>query len=145
VTRFRNGCFLFLRPVTAAVDHLSTCMPDFVPDIDEATVQRLVERDFPSGVTDRVHSILATYGTKPHHFERNRVHAAVLKLANGDLLELQRQLGVADADFRDVVGGAEYPAQMKIGFVGMERIGPDRLHELKELDWQAYSAWLSRT
>ncbi|TVP97442.1 MAG: hypothetical protein EA381_14985 [Planctomycetaceae bacterium] len=120
-------------------------MPDFVPDIDEATVQRLVERDFPSGVIDRVHSILATYGTGSHHFERNRVLAAVLKLADGDLLELQRQLGVADADFRDVVGAAEYPAQMKIGFVGMERIGPDRLHELKELDWQEYSAWLART
>jgi hypothetical protein len=81
---------------------------------------------------------------KSHHFERNRVHAAVLKLADGDLLDLQRQVAVADADFREVVGAAEYPAQMKIGFVGMERIGPDRLHELRELDWQEYSAWLAR-
>jgi len=142
--RFLKSTLVGRGPVNRVVRPLSPCMPDFAPDIDEATVQRLVERDFPSGITDRVHSILATYGIKLHHFERNRVHAALLKLANGDLLDLQRQVAVADADFRDVVGAAEYPSQMKIGFVGMERIGPDRLHELQELDWQEYSAWLAR-
>jgi hypothetical protein len=117
---------------------------DFVPDISEATIHSLVKRDFPSDISDRVESLLATYGAKPHHFERNRVRAAVLKLANGDLLELQRQLAVADKDFRDVIGAAEYPSQMKIGFVGMQRIGPERLQELRESDWEEYSAWLAR-
>lgn len=120
-------------------------MPDFVPQLSEATIQKLEESIFPSDATDHVLSMLATYGTKPHHLERNRVHAAVLKIANGDLAELQRQLAIADRDFRDVVGAAEYPSQMRIGFVGMERIGPERLQELREFDWQEYSAWLGRS
>lgn len=119
-------------------------MSDFVPDINEATIQRLVKRDFPAEISDRVESLLASYGVKSHHFERNRVRAAALKIANCDLLGLQRQLKVADTDFRDVVGAAEYPSQMKIGFVAMQHIGPERLQDLRESDWQEYSAWLAR-
>lgn len=119
-------------------------MSDFVPDIDETTVLRLVERDFNADVAVRARALLASYGTRPHHRERNRVHAAVLKLADGDLRELERQLAVADVDFRDVIGAAEYPSQMKLGFVGMERVGPQRLQELRDADWQDYSAWLAR-
>lgn len=119
-------------------------MPDFVPQIDEDTVKQLVIRDYPAEVTDRVFSMLAEYGTKPHHVERTRVRAAALRLANGDLLELHRQLAVANSDFRDIIGAAEYPSQMKLGFGGMERLAAEELHELREIDWRDYSEWLER-
>lgn len=120
-------------------------MNEFVPKIDDATIERLVQRDFVEEITDRVRALLESYGPKPHHFDRNRVRAAVLKLANGDPAELPRQLAIADMDFRDVVGAAEYPSQMKIGFVGLERLAAARLQELREQDWREYSIWLSRT
>ena len=119
-------------------------MPDFVPQINEDTIKQLIIRDYPAEVTGRVFSMLAEYGTKPHHIERNRVRAAALKLANGDLLELHRQLAVANSDFRDIIGAAEYPSQMKHGFVGMERLAPEKLQELRESDWRDYSDWLAR-
>lgn len=119
-------------------------MPDFVPQIEEDTVKELVIRDYPAEVTDRVLSMLAKYGTKPHHVERNRVRAAALKLANGDLPELHRQLAVANSDFRDIIGAAEYPSQMKLGFVGIKRLAPEKLQELREIDWRDYSDWLGR-
>lgn len=119
-------------------------MTEFVPKINDATIERLVQRDFVEEITDRVRTLLESYGPKPHHFEQNRVRAAVLKLANGNLAELTRQLAVADMDFRDVVGAAEYPSQMKSGFVGMKRVGAERLQELRNEDWKEYSRWLSR-
>jgi hypothetical protein len=119
-------------------------MSDFIPKIAEDTIMQLVVRDYPAEVTDRVFSMLAEYGTKPHHVERTRVRAAALKLANGDLLELQRQLAVANSDYRDIIGAAEYPSQMKLGFVSMERLAPEKLQELREIDWRDYSGWLGR-
>ena len=120
-------------------------MSDFIPTVDDATIQRLIDRDYVADVSDRVRVLLESYGNKPHHIERNRVRAAVLRLANGDLAEVQRQIAVANVDFRDIIGAAEYPSQMKIGFVGMDRVGAQRLQELREQDWRDYCEWLART
>ncbi len=120
-------------------------MSDFVPAIDEDKVGRLVARDYPDDVAGRVFSMLEAYGAKSHQLECDRVRVAVLRLANGDLLELQRQLAVAASDFRDVIAAAEYPSQMKLGFVSMERLAPEKRQEFRERDWREYSDWLART
>ncbi len=119
-------------------------MSDFVPAVDDGTIQRLIDRDYVDGVSGRVRTLLESYGGKPHHVERDRVRAAVLRLANGDLAEVQRQIAVANVDFRDVIGAAEFPSQMKLGFAGMARIEAERLQELREQDWKDYCAWLDR-
>jgi len=119
-------------------------MPDFVPTIDDETLERLVNREFTSDTAGRVHSLLETYGAKPHHIERNRVRAAILKLAHGDLGAIQRQVSVAITDFRDVVGAAEYPRQMEIGFAGMSDASEEHLQDLKNQDWKDYCDWLQK-
>ena len=119
-------------------------MPDFVPKIDDAIIHRLIERDFGPYLSDRVRELLSLYGPKPHHIEPHRVQAAVLRIAKGDIAELQRQLSVAVRDFRDVLSEAEYPSQMKPGFTGMGQIDAQSLQELREKDWRDYSDWLSR-
>ncbi len=130
--------------VNLAVRPYGSEMPDFVPTIDDETLERLVNREFTSDTADRVHSLLETYGAKPHHIERNRVRAAILKLANGDLRAIQQQVSVAVTDFRDVVGAAEYPRQMEIGFVGMSRVSEEHLQDLKNQDWKDYCDWLRK-
>jgi len=119
-------------------------MPDFVPTIDDETLERLVNREFTSDTAGRVHSLLETYGAKPHHIERNRVRAAILKLAHGDLGAIERQVSVAITDFRDVVGAAEYPRQMEIGFAGMSDASEEHLQDLKNQDWKDYCDWLQK-
>jgi len=119
-------------------------MPDFVPTIDDGTLERLVNREFTSDTAGRVHSLLETYGAKPHHIERNRVRAAILKLAHGDLGAIERQVSVAITDFRDVVGAAEYPRQMEIGFAGMSDASEEHLQDLKNQDWKDYCDWLQK-
>lgn len=119
-------------------------MQDFVPTIDDETLERLVNRDFTSDTAGRVRALLESYGAKPHHIERNRVRAAILKLANGELRAIQQQVSVAVTDFRDVIGAAEYPRQMEIGFVGMGSASAEQLQDLKKQDWKDYCDWLSK-
>jgi hypothetical protein len=120
-------------------------MPQFVPEVTRSDVERVVRRDFPPEVVDRVLSLLESYGPEKWHMERNRVHLACLKLVHDDLQSLQRQISVAKFDYRDVVGAAEYPEVFKIGFVGMEKLNasdPSALEELYRRDWEQYQSWL---
>jgi hypothetical protein len=122
-------------------------MADFVPKVTYADVERVVRRDYPDEVVDRVMSLLDQYGHEKWHLEEPRVLLACLKLANGDLRELQRQISVASSDFRDVLAAAEYPGVCAIGFVGMKKLketNPSRLDELQQRDWDQYREWLNR-
>ena len=123
-------------------------MPQLVPEVTVADVERMVHRDFPPEVVDRVLSMLESYGTEKWHVDKYRVHLACLKLANGNLQSLQGQISVAKIDLRDVVGVAEYPEVSKIGFVGMEKLtksDPAALEELYRRDWEQYHAWLGKS
>ena len=62
---------------------------------------------------------------------------ACLKCANGDFLELERAVGAACLDYRDVLGPAEYPTYHRA-----------RTDEAKqkaiERDWNQLQVWLNR-
>ena len=123
-------------------------MADFVPQVSSTDVERVIRRDFPEDTLDRVMLLLRQYGHEKWHLERPRVLLACLKLANGDLRELQRQVTVARSDFRDVLAAAEYPAVLAIGFIGMKKLketDPSALDELQRRDWEQYQEWLNRT
>lgn len=91
--------------------------------------------------------LLDSYGREEWQSERERVQLACLKLAAGDLRSLQQQVEVANLDYRDVLAGAEFPGQCRIGFVGMsnlEKTDPKALEDLQLQDWEQYKAWLYR-
>ncbi len=115
-------------------------------DVQQASlcIERIVSRDFAAEERTLVQNILAKYGTKPHHVERDRVRLCVLKLARGDLRKLERQITVASTDFRDVVGAAEYPRQLSVGFSGFDRMNAAERALIEEDDRQQYSDWLDR-
>lgn len=47
--------------------------------------------------------------------ESDRVAVACLRLSDGDLARLERLIGAAITDYRDVLAWAEYPRQMRLG------------------------------
>jgi hypothetical protein len=116
-----------------------------VQAVSESDVERIVHRDFAPETNDHVLRQLESYGTEKWHRERHRVRLALLKLANGDLQELECRLRVALVDFRDVLAAAEYPGQFRIGFIGMEKLGREGLEELERQDWEQFQAWFHRT
>lgn len=69
---------------------------------------------------------------------------AVLKLASGNLWELEIHLRLALTDFRDAIAAAEYPKQLAIGFTGMASRSGAELDGIKRQDSAQYQSWLHR-
>ena len=114
-----------------------------IPEVTETDVIRIVHRDFPTKQFDAVMSILNEYGTEDWQRSVNRVRLAVLKLADGNLQALRREIDVARSDYRDVLAYAEYPGYM-------QKVPPSaRLAEVEKeriilADWMQYQSWLNR-
>ena len=114
-----------------------------IPEVTKNDVVRIVQRDFPAKQFDIVMSVLNSYGTEQWQRGVNRVRLAVLKLADGNLQVLRREIDAAKSDYRDVLALAEYPEYMQkvspsanLGEVERERI--------IRADWKQYQYWLNR-
>ena len=110
-----------------------------VPTVTRADVDRLVRRDFPHHVTE-VLSLLTDYG--PDN-DTQRVRAAILKLAKGNLGALRHEIAVADNDPRDVLAYAEYPGYMR-RVPGRNKLPPDQEKQIIDADWAQYQEWFTR-
>jgi hypothetical protein len=112
-----------------------------IPVVTSSDVERVVRRDFPEEQFATVMDILNEYGATEWERERPRVQLAVLKLAGGTLQGLRSRLQLAKADYRDVIGPAEYPAYVKRLF-RMPELPVDEQQQIIENDWKQYEAWL---
>jgi len=113
-----------------------------VPNVSEADVARLVQRDFAPGEVGAALALLQEYGPKSWHHEVARVRVAALKLASGNFEELRRAVRIADRDYRDVLAAAEYPVHIR-------QISPTEKNDLKQKlainsDWHQYREWFER-
>jgi len=114
-----------------------------IPEATESEVTRIVQRDFPAEQFDAVMSILNEYGTEDWQRGISRVRLAVLKLADGDLQALRRQIDVAKKDYRDVLAYAEYPEYMQKVSPSAAPAEVER-ERIIRADWTQYQAWLIR-
>ena len=118
---------------------------EFIPNGTFDDVQRIVRRDFPTDEVDAVLDVLKGYGVESWHTEQFRVYLAILKLSNGDIDAVRRQLNVAKSDFREVLGPAESPGFFRIGFVGATKLTKEEIIQLMNADRDQYNAWLIRS
>lgn len=71
---------------------------------------------------------------------KNRIKAAILKLANGEYDKIDNYLDSANFDYRDLIVLAEYPRNWKHGFDEI----PDQMRKKEYLDdWKEYRTWLN--
>jgi hypothetical protein len=87
-------------------------------------------------------SILDKYGADGSERGRGRVQLAILKLSKGQRDQLPELVKMAKRDYRDVLAYAEYPEQMRLGFVGMSKLSPDEREAIKQRDRKQYRKWL---
>jgi len=109
-----------------------------VPRVSKADVERIVHRDFPA---ERFDEIMAMFDVLYAGREPDRVCLAVLKLADGDMVELKRQINVGRSDWRDVLGPAEYPKGIKRV---RDTLSAEEKQKITDQDWQQYQHWLTR-
>lgn len=86
--------------------------------------------------------ILDGYGIKSYEGGRDRVQLAILKLCERKLERLSELVGMANKDYRDVLAYAEYPEEMKLGFVSVSELKEDETTALRKRDRDQYLKWL---
>lgn len=84
---------------------------------------------------------MAAYGADAPEEASARIHLAVLKLANRDLVELARHIAVANQDPRDVIAAAEYPAAIR-SWDRLDAASAVDRQRVFDADWEQYRAWL---
>lgn len=110
-----------------------------VPTVTAADIARLVRRDFPPELHDKVNSRLAAYQSVS--VGKERVLAAILKLAAGNIDDIEKYVRAASADFRDVLAWAEYPRYMREVPPGGKGSGTEAIIMS---DWEQYRVWFDR-
>jgi len=114
-------------------------MSQRVPDISNDDLHRLIKRDFPESAVTHVLETLARYSgdsTKG----RNRVHAAILKLSNGEVERIHEYIMVALNDYRDVIRQAEYPNYSEYAFAELDT---NEKEGLIAADHEQYDQWFN--
>ena len=118
---------------------------DYVPNVTIDDVLRIVRRDFPPNQIDAVLEVLNGYGGESWHREQFRVYLAILKLSNGEIDAVRRQLNMAKSDYREVLAPAESPGFFRVGFVGANQLTKEEVIQLMNADREQYKAWLTRS
>jgi hypothetical protein len=111
-----------------------------VPAVTRADVERVVKREFEAAQQATVLDLLAGYESNSD--QPYRVQLAALKLARGDLRELQGWIASANQDYRDVLAAAEYPHSLAVGSHALPEAERQRVHDE---DWRQYQLWLHGT
>jgi hypothetical protein len=114
-----------------------------VPQVEAKDVERVVRRDFAPAEFEAAMAIVGQYGARGRRREDPRVCLAALKLAEGNLGELRRQMEAAEIDYRDVLACAEYPGYMTEVDPG-SALSKERIRAVIEGDWKQYESWLNR-
>ena len=68
---------------------------------------------------------------------------AVLKLSEGNFERLPDLIITAKGDYRDVLAWAEYPREIKLGFVKMKQLSKVEAEAIRRQDREQYLDWLA--
>jgi hypothetical protein len=109
------------------------------PSVSDSDVDRIVRRDYAPALVGEILELIATVEVR----EKPRVVLSCLKLANGDLDWLRRQLADASGYYREILGEAEYPLATK-RWSRIEALSDDEVQAIYDQDWRQYREWLER-
>ena len=119
---------------------------NFAPSVTADDVLRIIRRDFPDAIPNEVLDELSVYGPAQHHFEQHRVHAAILKLSDGEQERIVQFVQIADKDFRDVLTLAEMPgfSQIMLPVKEFAKRPIDEIESITKSDRHQYVEWFNR-
>lgn len=121
------------------IELINTKIEQPVAKVSEAELEKLIDREFHKN-SDIVKRKLTEIKSNSQN-GKNRIAAAVLKLANSDLNAIDSFIKKANEDFRDIVSQAEYPRASKYGF---DERSDNELKTDYLNDWIEYSEWKNK-
>src|SRR5262245_5090302 len=115
-------------------------MKQFVPDVSQADVERILLRDYPAEQHDELRAAIHAL----QHREKDRIVLACMKNAGGDVDRLKGSLSDAEGYYRESIGDAEYPNYTKKWF-RIENLSEEEKDRIIEKDRDQYLSWLNET
>lgn len=113
-----------------------------MPRVTRKKVLEKVRHYWPHEDSTEIMALLDRYGVETFEGGRDRVHLAILKLCQGDLEQLPELVAMAKRDYRDVLAYAEYPEEIRLGFVEMGKLSPEEARAVRQRDRAQYLKWL---
>jgi len=114
-------------------------MDQFIPQVFEIDVLRIVKRDY----LPNQHAMILEMIEKAGQKESARIVLACLKNANGDIEKLKSQLSDASGYWREIISKAEYPNYSKKLF-RIDRLSEAEQQATIDADKSQYLAWLNK-
>lgn len=114
-------------------------MDQFVPDVNQEDIERILKRDFPAEAWDALRTMIEQVEVR----EKDRVVLACMKCAAGDVGKLKGNLSQAGGYYREIIGEAEYPCYTKKMF-RIDRLSEAEQAKIIEKDKTQYLNWLNR-
>jgi len=112
-----------------------------VAKISFQDIERIIDRDYTLHKKSKVFAVLNQYSSDSKKLDF-RVWAGALKISEGDLGKLEKNIEKANSDFRDILAFAEYPKYSdQVGF-DTDEFTEAELDSIIEEDWKQYQQWL---
>jgi hypothetical protein len=105
-------------------------------------VRQKIAQTWPDADPAEILAVLDAYGTEEGESGRARVQLAILKVCEGDRERLPELVAMAKRDYRDVLAYAEYPEELRTGWVEMRKMSREEVKALRARDRAQYLAWL---
>jgi len=115
-------------------------MAQYIPDVSEADIQRILSRDFPAQTHAAIHEMIRGVEVR----EKTRVVLACFKNAVGSIEKLRGELTNAGGYWREIIGEAEYPNYTKKMF-RIDKLSADEKAHIIEKDKSQYLKWFGAT
>jgi hypothetical protein len=113
-------------------------MAQYVPNVTEADIERVVKRDYPTEAQSSIFEMIRAVEVR----EKPRVILACLKNGRGELQKLKGELTNADGYWKDIISEAEYPNYTKKMF-RIDRLSQEDKQLLIDQDRNQYLLWLN--
>jgi hypothetical protein len=110
-----------------------------IPEISNSILDVIIERDF--GKNSIEVKIKLNRVKSDTESGKNRISAAILKLANGNINSIDNFIQLANSDFRVLISQAEYPRCAELEFEDLEK---PEIWEIYMEDWKEYTEWLNK-
>ena len=110
------------------------------------TKKKLIEKIqtyWPEDNRQEIIDLLDQYGVESYEKEVTRVQLAILKLCQGDRSQLQTLVKTAKTDYRDILAWAEYPEELKFGFIELKKMPAEEVKKIRQRDREQFLQWLN--
>ena len=108
--------------------------------VSNKTLERLIHREFG----DRANEVKQKLGSVTNYTpeSKNRILAAIVKLADKDVNAVDKFIEMSNTDDRDVLAKAEYPECLELGF---GKTHGNKMKQIYLTEWEEYSNCLKKT